>query len=669
METRVFSAYNLARGVLLNSRLTLADSGNQPLKLLDIVISGMGMDSTSGLWLTPLHALPAVPRVFPFDLLYLDKDFRVLESASMGPGIDFPAFYPEVASALVLPSDVLSRTQTEAGDRLIICPSKDLEALLAAAGIGEEATQPLVPEKLVVASASTSSNGRSRTPKPGSDPVPASRPAGQPAIALENPILKAAENAAENLASAGPLHPPIATPARSQPEAQAPLKSETTSDPGIPPGPSIAVTEAVRERSLAPIVEHHVGPDDLFSNWVVTPASPPRPSVAPPRTPESRELGSSAQPESPAPAKNGKTKPARVSAPKPSTEKPALSAAPSSPEAKAKPAPAQAAQSASRQPALPSQQPQIRPPAAPAIPQTASLSTFTHGAHGMWQISPPTAAAPLTPKSAPPTGKSNPSTRASSLPSAAAAPKPAPVPAPTSPQRAAAPASQNPPEPRPVPKTPTPPAAPASAATAPPALSSSRPVSVQQPHTPPAAKAAQITPAQQPKPLDSQSKARPQAPLGQPAKPVLTPRPAPAKAEEKTTPSLGNLRAKFKQWLNPVSTPSDRRRASRRYVPGMVAHYFTGGAPKPHEIADISMSGMYLLTGDRWMPGTMIQMTLQKPCAQGERKQSMNVLSRIVRRGSDGVAIEFVMPEALSHIGHDIQPSQATDKFALARFL
>ena len=75
------------------------------------------------------------------------------------------------------------------------------------------------------------------------------------------------------------------------------------------------------------------------------------------------------------------------------------------------------------------------------------------------------------------------------------------------------------------------------------------------------------------------------------------------------------------------------------------------------------------LTGDRWMPGTMIQMTLQKPCAQGERKQSMNVLSRIVRRGSDGVAIEFVMPEALSHIGHDIQPSQATDKFALARFL
>ena len=101
----------------------------------------------------------------------------------------------------------------------------------------------------------------------------------------------------------------------------------------------------------------------------------------------------------------------------------------------------------------------------------------------------------------------------------------------------------------------------------------------------------------------------------------------------------------------------------------MVAHYFTGGAPKPNNVSDISMSGMYLLTDDRWMPGTIIQMTLQKPCAHGERKQSINVLSRIIRRGSDGVAAEFVMSEALSHISHDIQASQATDRMALARFL
>ena len=172
---------------------------------------------------------------------------------------------------------------------------------------------------------------------------------------------------------------------------------------------------------------------------------------------------------------------------------------------------------------------------------------------------------------------------------------------------------------------------------------------------PPKSSSPAATPLVQPANTNSDLRSKPA--------PLLTP----PKAKIESLP--GGLRSKFKHWLNPVATPSDRRRALRRYVPGMVAHYFTGGAPKPKDVADISMSGMYLLTDDRWMPGTMIQMTLQKPCAQGERKQSMNVLSRIVRRGSDGVAIEFIMPEALSHISHDIQPSQATDKVALARFL
>ena len=139
------------------------------------------------------------------------------------------------------------------------------------------------------------------------------------------------------------------------------------------------------------------------------------------------------------------------------------------------------------------------------------------------------------------------------------------------------------------------------------------------------------------------------------------------KAKQQPPPSLG---MRFKRWLNPVPpTNSDRRKAHRRYVPGMVAHYFTGGAPRPHDVADISMTGLYLLTEDRWMPDTMIQMTLQKPCAKGERKQSITVLSKIVRRGSDGVAAEFVMPESLDPLSHDVQPSQTTDRFSLARFL
>jgi hypothetical protein len=130
------------------------------------------------------------------------------------------------------------------------------------------------------------------------------------------------------------------------------------------------------------------------------------------------------------------------------------------------------------------------------------------------------------------------------------------------------------------------------------------------------------------------------------------------------------LRNKLMHWLKPQVPPSDRRRAPRRYVPGMVAFYFTGGAPRPHQVADISATGFYLLTEDRWIPDTMIQMTLQRPTSKGQSKRSIAVLSRVVRKGTDGVGTEFVMAQQLDHRHTlDIMPKQATDKHALSRFL
>ena len=122
--------------------------------------------------------------------------------------------------------------------------------------------------------------------------------------------------------------------------------------------------------------------------------------------------------------------------------------------------------------------------------------------------------------------------------------------------------------------------------------------------------------------------------------------------------------------LNPEALHRDRRRAIRRTVPGLVAFYFTGGAPQPYTVADISATGFYLLTRDQWMPETMILMTLQKPVNEGKhRRESITVLTRIVRRGDEGIGAEFVMPESLSSNNHDIKPSRATDRMALARFL
>jgi len=58
---------------------------------------------------------------------------------------------------------------------------------------------------------------------------------------------------------------------------------------------------------------------------------------------------------------------------------------------------------------------------------------------------------------------------------------------------------------------------------------------------------------------------------------------------------------KFLRWLS-----TDRRSSKRHPLPGLVAYYWTGGAPQAFHIADISTHGLYLLTDERWFPGTMI---------------------------------------------------------------
>ncbi len=134
MDTRVFCVYNLARGVFLSSKVTAADGVNEPLKILKVLVGGLGLDTETGLWISPLSAIPSVPRLFPFDLIYLDRDQRVLESAEIIPGAEFPRYRYEVASALVLARQTVESTQTGRGDRLIICVEEEIEHQIAAAG-------------------------------------------------------------------------------------------------------------------------------------------------------------------------------------------------------------------------------------------------------------------------------------------------------------------------------------------------------------------------------------------------------------------------------------------------------------------------------------------------------------------------------------------------------
>ncbi len=90
----------------------------------------------------------------------------------------------------------------------------------------------------------------------------------------------------------------------------------------------------------------------------------------------------------------------------------------------------------------------------------------------------------------------------------------------------------------------------------------------------------------------------------------------------------------------------DRRRADRHTLPGLVAYFFTGGSPEPQRIANISVMGFYLETDERWMPGTVVRMTLQRQGSKGDDPaDTITVNSRIVRWGSDGEGFEFILTD------------------------
>ena len=765
MDTRVFCVYNLARGVFLSSKVTAVDGVNEPLKILKVLVNGLGLDKESGLWISSLSAIPAVPRLFPFDLLYLDRDQRVIESVEVVPGAEFPPYRGEVAAALVLARRTLESTETRHGDRLIIAVEAEIDGQIAAAN--ESDAQP-------IGAKSRSSNGRfpGRFDKNGkeqgtavsavlTEPFPpvVTRPAeggafGQAVAAIEPESGIRDSSAPETKGIKKPVQVTDfnLTGQDSFEQAKAAIAGER---------PDISTSEPIVERRRStdhPVINGQKGGvEDLFSNWVDAPtpssawiARNPRPEVAPAVPPAPGVVGSSLpdrNPPGPEPAPKESDAVQAKAALAPANAVPKTISAGPEPNQVNQPqrggAPAQAAPAPTRT----------------IVPQSPTTTTFTAGNLGEWRVSMPTAVGPVatvrssgqTRPSAPVADRESTSvketnTEVKAAPDATAKVSDSPaaplatsgrsrvadLPLESIGSRTAAKvrgAVEAPPSKLGKDKT-VPPAdisregiadgtaARAHSQSAAPDLpdnsklaassvaanSEKKPVidvssdprarllvnlaeKVKSPliaaavsavrekvQTQPVAPTAKVDVVEQSAPAASKAgkvasravvpakkgapKASPQAPMGR----------TEANGKSQTGPlSLGT---RFKRWLNPAPpVATDRRRAHRRYVPGMVAHYYTGGAPKPHDVADISMTGFYLLTEDRWMPETMIQMILQKPCAKGERKQSISVLSRIVRRGSDGVAVEFVMPEGLNPMSHDIQPSQATDKFTLARFL
>jgi hypothetical protein len=95
-------------------------------------------------------------------------------------------------------------------------------------------------------------------------------------------------------------------------------------------------------------------------------------------------------------------------------------------------------------------------------------------------------------------------------------------------------------------------------------------------------------------------------------------------------------------WLEKFVTP-DADRAERRRVEQFAAYRWNGSELCQDTVRDISSSGLYLVTTERWQPGTIVALTLQREGPlDPDPSRRITTQTRVVRCGPDGVGLSFL---------------------------
>ena len=124
----------------------------------------------------------------------------------------------------------------------------------------------------------------------------------------------------------------------------------------------------------------------------------------------------------------------------------------------------------------------------------------------------------------------------------------------------------------------------------------------------------------------------------------------------------------IKRLIDRIRT-NDRRSANRLAAPELAAYFWTNSAPVKQNIKDVSPTGFYLLTDERWYPGTLVMMTIQADDPENGEPKAIAVQSKAVRSGEDGVGLMFVLPDKGIGGPHDEVRFGKADKKTLNKFL
>jgi hypothetical protein len=125
----------------------------------------------------------------------------------------------------------------------------------------------------------------------------------------------------------------------------------------------------------------------------------------------------------------------------------------------------------------------------------------------------------------------------------------------------------------------------------------------------------------------------------------------------------------IKGWLKTILS-SDARKSSRSSAPPLVAYFWNGDEPVAHPVQNVSPTGFFLLTQERWLLGTLLMITLQRTKTDATLPDcSVIVMSKVVRHEQDGVGFAFIPVESTPPGQQPGTGSHAADRKTLDRFL
>ena len=102
----------------------------------------------------------------------------------------------------------------------------------------------------------------------------------------------------------------------------------------------------------------------------------------------------------------------------------------------------------------------------------------------------------------------------------------------------------------------------------------------------------------------------------------------------------------LESFLNPNFVTAERRLAERRPVDQFAAYRWSGSELKQEAVKDISSTGLYILTEERWQPGTMVFLTLQREGPlEISSERRIDVHAKVTRCGEDGMGLAFVLQD------------------------